>query len=98
MKVDYGQQEAQKDQDSFWIAVLLNFVGALPLLLGSGWLCTFIFTDYREHLRIIGIMTGLVAAGVGIAMVAGPWIWRAHRRREGWKPRKKRSRRRRPRT
>ena len=61
-------------------AVGLTILGIPPLLLGLGWLHTFVFTDFRAHLRPIGIPLGIVATLTGLALIIGPWHWRSRRR------------------
>ena len=49
------------------VAVIL--CALVPLSLGSAWVWTFGFTNYRQHLAFIGLPLGLFCVGLGLAML-----------------------------
>ena len=55
-------------------------LGIACLLLGGGWLYTFILTEYRAHLRLPGIAAGFAATTAGILLVVVPWLLRTRDR------------------
>ena len=59
--------------------IVVACLGVIPLLLGSAWLYTFIFTDFRPHHRPFMIPTGIVAVTIGGAMIALPFLLRRRR-------------------
>jgi hypothetical protein len=62
--------------------VAVAILALLPLAIGLRWLQLFIFTDYRAHLRPIIIPMGIVAVGIGLAMLGWSFwpLFRGNRR------------------
>ena len=52
------------------IATLFINVCSLPFIfLGHMWFMTFVFTDYRSHLAVIGIPLSIIFLGIGIKLL-----------------------------
>lgn len=81
--LDYERYDSRREaRPGMGCAVAMTVLGVVPLVLGSLWLRTFVFTDHRAHLRPVGIPLGAITTAVGLALVFGPWLWRFCRRRK----------------
>jgi hypothetical protein len=58
-------------------AVASAVAGGLVVLLGLRWLWVFGFTDFRQHLKGLGMFIGIVAVVAGGAAIAIPFLWRS---------------------
>jgi hypothetical protein len=55
---------------SDWIYIWMLRLTAIPfLLLGTGWIYRFGFTDYRAHLKPIGIPLGCLLLLIGSLLI-----------------------------
>ncbi len=62
-------------------AALLIIFSILPAFLGSAWIYTFVFTDYRSHRRGMGILIAFftLAFAVGLIKLA-IMLWHGRRK------------------
>ena len=62
--------DQQKGPFAGCAAAAFMTAGAIGVLLGSAWIRTFGFTDYRAHLADIGLPLGILTLVISVVLIA----------------------------